>query len=446
MTRHFLQLYLLIVLTLAAVSWGQERLWQMYGQQSAADIAAENPAQAALLRVVESQLHSLPAEQRSPFIHTLARDSGVDVELFALKDVTGDAQASLARGEPGYMSGSDGRAWVLKRIGDDGSVLAFRFNAHEPRRGVLDWSLAFIFYAAIALVIMMWLWPLRRDLRQLEQSTSTFGDGNWQFNTSISSRSQVHPLAEAFKRMATRIDGLVRSQRDLSNAMSHEIKTPLARMRFDVEMARTATEPAKVAEHLDSINTNIAELNSFVTATLDYAILERAEVALNITPHDLTQILPAMTEAVRRGSRTELRITCEVDPAATAVFCDAHLMETVLRNLLHNALRYAKQELRVTFQLTTAASAQLCVADDGPGIPVADRERVFGSFVRLDQPEHDKGGFGLGLAIVKRMMEWHGGSASVGESPLGGARFCVEWPHLALKESSINHKEHTVGR
>lgn len=432
MTRHFLQLYLLIVLTLAAVSWGQERLWQTYGHQSSADLAAENPAQDALMRIVESQLRSLPAEQRSSFIHQLARDSGADIELFALQDVAGDAQASLARGEPGYMTGADGRTWMLKRVADDDSVLAFRFSIREPRRGMLDWSLAFIFYAAIALVIMMWLWPLRRDLRQLELSTSVFGNRNWRFDATISPRSQVHSLAEAFKRMAMRIDGLVRSQRDLSNAMSHEIKTPLARMRFDVEMARTAANPAKLAEHLDSINVNIAELNGFVTATLDYAILERAEVALNISAHDLTQILPAMTDAVRRSSRTELDITCEVDGAATSILCDAHLMETVLRNLLHNAIRYARREIRVGLHVSGNAIVHLRVDDDGPGIPPADRERVFGSFVRLDQPEHDKGGFGLGLAIVKRVMEWHGGDASVGASQMGGASFCVTWPHLEL--------------
>src|SRR5262245_35175010 len=347
MTRHFLQLYLLIVATLAAVSWGQERLWQSYGHQSAAESVAENPSQAALLAVMEAQLRTLPPEQRQSFISNLARASGANIELFQLQDIAGsDTLASLARGEVAYMNAADGQTWLLKRVAADDGVLAFRYKVREPRRQPLDWALAFIFYAAIALVIMMWLWPLRRDLRRLEHATSHFGNRNWTFVADIGPRSPVYPLAQAFRRMAARIDGLIRSQKDMSNAMSHEIKTPLARMRFDVEMARTASEPGKLAEHLNNIDTDVAELNDFVTATLDYAILERAEVALNVEPHDLTLILPAVTQSVVHSTRTSLAIHCEVDPGARQVPCDAHLMETVLRNLLYNAVRYAGSEIR----------------------------------------------------------------------------------------------------
>ena len=431
MTRHFLQLYLLIVITLAAVSWGQERLWQVYGQQSAADAAEETRSQAALLEVVEDQMRNLGEEQRAPFIHSLVARTGVDLELFDAREIAGaDTLASLARGEMAFMSGANGQTWMLRRL-DDSGVLAFRYTVNEPRRGVLEWSLTFVFYGAIALVIMMWLWPLTRDLRQLERATSTFGNRNWVFDANIKPRSQVHPLAQAFQRMAARIDGLIRSHQDLSNAMSHEIKTPLARMRFEIEMARTASDRAAFVRHLGNFNTDIAQLNAFVTATLDYAILERAEVALNLALHDFTLIVPAVTESVRRSARPDLHIRCNVDEKATAVSCDAHLMETVLRNLLYNAIRYARSEVRVTFG-TQVDGWQLRVDDDGPGIPEADRQRVFGSFVRLGEPAGtatgEKTGFGLGLAIVKRMVEWHGGKVFVTASSLGGAGFCVQWP------------------
>jgi signal transduction histidine kinase len=192
----------------------------------------------------------------------------------------------------------------------------------------------------------------------------------------------------------------------MSNAVSHEIKTPLARMRFEIEVARTAANPDKLAEHLNNINTDIAELNAFVTATLDYAILERAEVALNIAEHDFTLILPAVTESVRRSAPPDLDIRCEVPSNATRASCDAHLMETVLRNLLYNAIRYARRQIRVTFTVQPEVYS-LHVDDDGPGIPEADRQRVFGSFVQLGEPSGNKVGYGLGLAIVKRVVEWH---------------------------------------
>src|SRR6185436_20604572 len=154
--------------------------------------------------------------------------------------------ARLTAGDLAYMHAAN-KEWLLKRVPDDGRVLAFRYAAPDAQRGVIDWVLALVFYAVIALVIMGWLWPLTRDLKYLERSTTSFGNRNWTFDTRIGIRSPVHSLAEAFRRMAARIDSLIGAQKDMTNAMSHEIKTPLARMRFEVEMARTASDPQKLA-------------------------------------------------------------------------------------------------------------------------------------------------------------------------------------------------------
>ena len=213
----------------------------------------------------------------------------------------------------------------------------------------------------------------------------------------------------------------------MTNAMSHEIKTPLARMRFEIEMARTAGDSKRLAAHLSHLDSDVAELDAFITAMLDYAILERAEVALNVREHDLTLILPAVVETFRRSAHEGPSIRCEVSPAATRVRCDAHLMETVVRNLLYNAVRYAQKEIHVTFSVLRDGQYRLSVEDDGPGIPEADRARVFDSFVQLDEPGRRKTGYGLGLAIVKRIVDWHGGKVTVYQSGLRGAGFAVTW-------------------
>ncbi len=428
MVRHFLQIYLLIVATLAIASWGQEKLWQEYGRRTPEEWHEDTRPQAASLVIVERQLQTIPLAERAAFVAQLAEETSVDLELFDEQDIAGEEILdNLRHGGIAFLHAGNEETWVLKRIADDGRVLAFRYLVHEPRRGVLDWVLAFIFYALIALVLMMWLWPLTRDLRTLERATTRFGDRNWKFDAHIKPGSQIFPLAQAFKRMAARIDALIGSQKDMSNAISHEIKTPLSRMRFEVEMARSTSDPQRIARHLDNIDTDIAELNTFVSAALEYAILERAEVALNIAEHDFTLILPAVAESVRRGARTELPIECVVDERARDVRCDAHLMETVLRNLTYNALRYALARVKVTFELGTDRY-RLIVEDDGPGVPEADRKRVFDSFVQLNEPGREKSGFGLGLAIVKRIVEWHGGEVCARQAELGGAAFVVEWP------------------
>src|SRR5262249_49491762 len=160
----------------------------------------------------------------------------------------------------------------------------------------------------------------------------------------------------------------------------------LARMRFEIELARGAAEREALLRHLDHLNKDVSDLNAFVTATLEYAVLERAEVALNLAPNDFIAMVPAVTASVTRGTRAEVAVTCEVDAAATAVVCDAHLIETVLRNLLYNAIRHAGRRVRVSFAVDAQQQYRLCVDDDGPGIPEADRERVFASFVQLGRP------------------------------------------------------------
>jgi two-component system, OmpR family, sensor kinase len=426
MGHHFLQLYLSIVVTLAAVSWGQDQLWRIYGESAQA--RSDSPPEAAVLAVVDQQLRGVPDERKAGVVAEIARSTGFDLELLEPQDIAGAADvAALANGKPALMSAADGDLWVLQRVDDGQRVLAFRYEDGGPRRGPLEWVLSFVFYAAIALVIMLWLWPMTRDLRTLERSTLTFGDRSWTFDAEIAPRSPIFPLAQAFRRMAARIDGLISSHKDMSNALSHEIKTPLARMRFEVELARTAADHSTLLRHLDHLNTDIAELNAFVTATLEYAVLERAEVALNVAAHDFTAVLPAVTQSVQRGARSDLSIGFDIDPAATRVVCDAHLIETVLRNLLYNAIRHADREIRVSFGIA-GPTYRLAVEDDGPGIAEADRERVFGSFVQLGRQNGEKIGFGLGLAIVKRIVEWHGGRAMVERSSLGGARFLAEWP------------------
>jgi two-component system, OmpR family, sensor kinase len=425
MVRHFLGLYLLIVFTLAIVSWGQDRLLRIY---SSADASDDRPV-AIAMATLGDRLRGEPPEKWREIVTGVAARTGVDMELFATRDLAGDKTlAKLDHGEIAYMEATGGDSWALRRLDAD-YVLAIKSAAPGARRGLLDWSLTMLFYAAIALVIMFWIWPLTRDLRTLEKAAAQFGNRNWSFNAPIKPHSQIFPLAQTFRRMAARIDGLIASHKDMSNAVSHEIRTPLSRMQFEIELAQQATTVEEVRRSLSHVKTDIAAINDLVAATLSYAILERADVALNVNSHNFTALIPAIAASVAHDARPDLSISADVQSDAAEVRCDVHLIETVLRNLLYNATRYAKHSIKVAFTSHDGVN-RLVVDDDGPGIPQADRHRVFDSFVQLERPASRKTGFGLGLAIVKRAIEWHGGEVSVVESPLGGARFCVTWPAI----------------
>jgi two-component system OmpR family sensor kinase len=423
--RHFVGLYLLIVLTLAVVSWGQDRLLQLYSKPDATD---SRPA-AAEMALLADRLHAVPPESRRSVIAGVAARTGIDVEVFATQEIAGaDTLEKLGRGENAYMRSSQGDSWVLKRI-DDNHVLALRSRESVPKRGPLDWAVTFLFYALIALVLMFWIWPLTRDLRSLENAAAQYGNRNWKFAAPIKQHSQIYSLAQTFRSMAARIDGLIASHQDMSNAVSHEIKTPLSRMQFEIELSRNATSVAELRGSLSNIKTDIDAIDGLVKATLGYSILERADLALNLSAHDFTTLIPAMVESVQGDVRTGVGIAASVQSDATRVICDIHLFESVLRNLLYNAGRYAASRVRVSFAIRSGLN-ELRVEDDGPGIPASERSRVFQSFVQLNPAAGRKVGYGLGLAIVKRGIEWHGGDVSIGESELGGALVRASWPVL----------------
>ena len=422
MARHFSGLFLLIVTTLIAASWCQDRLLQAFGGQSSPEDAALTVA----LAVLRDDLQRLPPSEWPRFVAAKSMESHVHMELFAAHDIVGDAtKEPLAHGRIAHMRTSHGESWLLMPVNDD-YVLALESVGTEPKRSLLDWSLTLAFYATIALVIMIWIWPLTRDLRILEGAVARFGDRNWRFEAPLAPHSQIYPLAATFRRMAARIDALITSHKDMSNAVSHEIRTPLARMQFEIELASRKEHVAEARQCLDNIKADIREIDDLVTTTLDYAILERADLSLNLGTHDFAALVPAIAAAVRRDTRPQLRVSTEIRGDAAHVVCDGHLMESVLKNLLYNAIRYARRDIHVTFEAADGVN-RLIVDDDGPGIPEGDRVRVFESFVQLGRGGR-KYGFGLGLAIVKRTIEWHAGEVSIVDSPLGGARLSASWP------------------
>ncbi|MEA3182939.1 MAG: hypothetical protein QOI59_6462 [Gammaproteobacteria bacterium] len=423
MARHFLGLYLLIVVTLAVVSWGQDRLLQLYSNPDAAD---DKPT-AAVMAILADRLQGAPAESWKSLVAGVAGRSGIDMEVFATEEIAGgDTLQKLSRGENAYMRSSQGDSWILKRI-DSEHVLALRSREPAGQRGPLEWAFTLLFYAVIALVLMFWVWPLTRDLRALEKAAAQYGNRNWQFEAAIKQHSQIYPLAQTFRRMAARIDGLIASHKDMSSAVSHEIKTPLSRMQFEIELARNAPSVAGIRRSLANIKADIEAIDGLVKATLGYAILERADLSLNLCEHNFTSLIPAIVESIQSGARSGLTITSNVQNDAQHVICDIHLFESVIRNLIYNASRYAVSQVSVTFT-SRAGLNELRVEDDGPGIPQAERSRVFQSFVQLNPTPGKKVGYGLGLAIVKRAIEWHGGEVHIDKSALGGALVCANWP------------------
>lgn len=236
-------------------------------------------------------------------------------------------------------------------------------------------------------------------------------------------------LSETLNRMADRIQTLIASQRELSSAISHELRTPIARLRFALEMLSGTDERAERERLWRGMEGDLEELDNLIDSSLTHARFVREGAALNPVPTDLAHWLEGQVEELRVLA-PNLAVTLDLGAlaGAPAVALDKKSLPYAVRNLMRNAFKYAKSRVQVSAELA-GDNALIHVDDDGIGVAEEDRERIFDAFTRLDRSrDRASGGYGLGLAIVRQVMEAHGGRALAETSPLGGARFTLIWP------------------
>ena len=236
---------------------------------------------------------------------------------------------------------------------------------------------------------------------------------------------EVARLGVTMNRMLDRLQqAQVRQRRFVSDA-SHELRSPIATLRQHAEVAAEHPERIPGDALAETVRTEALRLQGLVDDLLLLARADEHTVAPHRQPLDLDDVV--LDEVRHLQSTTELEINA-TGVSAGAVDGDPDALRRVVRNVLDNAVRHAAR--RVAVALTEqGGTVQLLVEDDGPGVPPEDRHRVFERFVRLDDARaRDRGGSGLGLAIVAELVAAHGGTVTIGDANLGGARIELTLP------------------
>jgi signal transduction histidine kinase len=277
-----------------------------------------------------------------------------------------------------------------------------------------------VLFAAISIGAYPVVRRLTRRLESLKQGVEAFGAGALDRRVAEDGGDEVAAVGASFNRAAARVEALLRSQQSLLANASHELRSPLARLKMALALLEDA--PAAQRERLrHEIDTNISELDALVEEVLLASRLDDAAQAL--APPQRVDLLALATE---EGARFELAASGE----SAAVSGDERLLRRALRNLLENARRYGGGDLSLSTQLRDG-QAQLRVCDRGPGVPAAARERIFEPFFRLAGHAEQAGGVGLGLSLVKQIAERHGGSVRCEAREGGGSCFVLSLPCAA---------------
>lgn len=305
-----------------------------------------------------------------------------------------------------------------------GPVPLFNWMPFQLAAGITLLSLFVLSLGIYGLLV-----PMQRKLREVSYALNKMKTGNMSLRLPVEGSDEMATLASSYNNMSDHIQRLIEAQRELMRAVSHELRTPVARIRFAVEMMADEDDYDYRLQQVEQIDKDIEALNTLIDEIMTYAKLEQGMPSIEFEDIDLFEVLDQVaveTYALKTGKEVEVLPM----PVPVTVEAERRYLHRVVQNLVGNAVRYCEQKILISGGLDAKGMAYICVEDDGPGIPEADRARIFEAFARLDDSRtRASGGYGLGLSIVSRIAYWFGGEIQVDQSPtLGGARFIMIWP------------------
>ena len=334
---------------------------------------------------------------------------------------------------PSYIRGPGGHVRICVPAGSDAVLVAQleEKNLRRPEGWTLLAPISMMFLVSVVAATLLLL-PTVRRLDRLRDATAAIGAGKLDTHVDVGDEDAIGDLERHFNEMTTRIRSLLGGQRELLQAVAHEIRTPIARIRWAQELAATTADPEERAKRLAVVDQQVLELDELVSELLVFhryddgtAQIQRRSVSVRAVIEEVVEGIaarrPTLDIEIRTGPRS-------ADGAGATVQAHPRSFERVLKNLVSNAVRHARGHVLIEVQ-DQDGGVRIDISDDGPGIPATDRERIFEPFARADPSrERESGGVGLGLAIVRRIMGAHGGSVAVSEADRGGARFSTTWP------------------
>ena len=414
MQRLYLQFYLTILVVLAVFVGAAALLWWLADDDGRTpqyfEVAAELTG--ALLPDADA-----PVRDQQGAIEALHRKLRFDIALYRpdgnLIAMAGKPPPRFEsnRARPGWRRGPGGPNFALHL--PDGRWLIAR--QVRERTNPTFWLTAFL--ALVALAVAVGAYPvvrgLGRRLERLKAGVEQFG-GDLGARVKVEGRDELAALAQSFNRSAQRIEDLVAAHRLMIANCSHELRTPLTRIAVAASLLGEAAD-AKTREQLRG---DIAELDHLIEEIL---LMSRLDAQPSLDRHEPVDLLALAAE---EAAHYDL----EASGTPVTVQGDRLLLRRLVRNLLENAKRYAGNG-PITISVTADGGRALIeVVDQGPGVPAAERDRIFEPFHRLPETSETGRGSGLGLALVRQIAQRHGGNAVCLATEPVGSCFRIDLP------------------
>lgn len=285
-------------------------------------------------------------------------------------------------------------------------------------------SVVLLFMATVTYLLVH---PIERRLKGIDLKIEQIGNDQEISIVSASNREKdaIDRLDGTVDEMTCRIHRLIDAQADMVRAISHELRTPITRIRFRMSNIEDI-EDITIKEETDGVERDLEELEKLIDEVLTFTKLKREKPEMQLEPIGLKTFFADIEQAISPLAH-EVNVSFEqIDNIH--FHGDRRFLHRAIENLILNAVRYANSKVNVQY-VTGDKYQHICVSDDGPGIPANERTSIFEPFKRLDASRcRSSGGYGLGLAIVNQIAMWHQGSTQARESEWGGASMVFSWP------------------
>ncbi|ENC6731915.1 HAMP domain-containing protein [Vibrio navarrensis] len=435
MKRIYLEAFCGLVILFFATLWGYETVvyqWNTDYDQILEQYQAEAFHQ--LLEPAFAEKGDLYVTQQ---IRQYAASTRTVLTLFDPMALPEEVDNAFADSALQVYFDQDRSLWL--RFDDTSMVYHLTEDIHSPLRQAIDFAdnLIWVFFMlGFALYCVLLIWFLSRRVRELERVTLAFASGDLSVRAKTTSRYSVGSLNKSFNFMADKIANLITSNRMLTNAVAHELRTPIFRLQWQADLLADSELSQTQRKSVSSMVEDIDEMEHMVEEMLYYAKMERPQANIQTQSIILSSWFTTLQQ--RWQSETSHSVDIELQTLLSSVHIDPHLVKRALDNLVRNAMRYAKSRIVLTI-FTDEDQLTVEVHDDGLGISEKDWPYLFDAFYSVDKSRNKStSGYGLGLAIVKQIATVHRGGVDIAHSPLGGACFSLHVRHNAVTQNKLH--------
>ncbi len=331
----------------------------------------------------------------------------------------------------GLLLASQNDQYLLKNIEQHPSyLLQINFPLEQVESQSFNIILTVALYLSICGILILWVFPLSRRLFLLNSAAAKIGEGQLNVRITPSRFSYIKMLEKSFNNMASQIEKLVADNKILARSLSHDIRTPIACLRFGLEAALDSKTLEKKNSYLIRMDSELTNMEEMTSAFLEYASMERQALHLKKQTTDVNALInSAINDCQTLANQKNITVSLTSTSPTISYSLDYHWCYRALVNLISNAIGYANNQILLNVAITNKHLV-ITVEDDGKGIASDKLDVIFTPFVKLD-PDRSRelGHFGLGLAICAKVIDWHQGSITTSNNErLSGACFTLKFP------------------